>query len=80
MLVGSTATFAWNSVNGADNYWLDVGNSVAHGDIWAGALMATSQMVNRLPCDGRTLYVQFWTHLNGAWQTPQRYTYHACGN
>src|SRR5262249_31172845 len=79
-LAGTSATFTWNAIAGADNYWLDVGNSVAHGDIWAGALMATSQIVNGLPCDGRTLYVQLWAHFNGAWQPPQRYTYQACGN
>ena len=78
-LISTTVTFAWNAVAGADNYWLDVGNSVARGDIWAGALTATSQTVNGLPCDGRTLYVQLWTHWNGGWQSPQRYTYRACG-
>ena len=79
-LLGTIVTFTWNPIAGADSYWLDVGNSVAQGDIWAGALMTTLQIVNGLPCDGRTLYVQLWTHLNGAWQNPQRYTYRACGN
>jgi hypothetical protein len=79
-LLSTAVNFTWNAIAGADQYWLDVGNSVAHGDIWAGALLATSQTVNGLPCDGRTLYVQLWTHLSGVWQTPQRYTYRACGN
>jgi len=75
---GSAVTFTWNTVSGADNYWLDVGNSVGSGDISAGSTTATSKTVSGLPCDGRTLYVQLWTHLNGNWQTPARYTYTAC--
>jgi probable HAF family extracellular repeat protein len=80
-LSGTSATFSWTPASGADNYWLDVGNTVGQGDISAGATTATSRAVAGLPCDGRTLYVQLWTHLNGAWQTPQRYTYTAanCG-
>jgi virginiamycin B lyase len=74
-LVGATVTFTWTSVFGADMYWLDVGNSVAQGDISAGSTSATSKTVGSLPCDGRTIYVQLWTHLAGAWQTPQRYSY-----
>ena len=74
----ASATFTWNAVVGADQYWLDVGNTVAVGDIWAGAIATTtSQVVSGLPCDGRTIYVQLYTHLNGAWLTPQRYTYTA---
>jgi hypothetical protein len=79
-LPGATITFSWTSVTSADNYWLDVGNTVAQGDISAGPTTSTSKTVNGLPCDGRTLYVQLWTHLNGAWLTPQRYTYKACGS
>jgi streptogramin lyase len=76
-LAGSTVTFTWNQVLGADTYWLDVGNSVAQGDISAGSTNATSKTVGGLPCDGRTIYLQLWTHLSGAWQPPQRYTYTA---
>ena len=77
VLTGTTITFAWGAVSGADQYWLDVGNSVATGDIWAGALTATSKVVSGLPCDARTIYVQLYTHMNGAWLTAQRYTYTA---
>src|ERR1035438_9736401 len=77
VLTATTITFTWSAASGADNYWLDVGNSVGHGDLWAGALTGTSQVVSGLPCDGRTLYAQLYTHINGAWLTPQRYTYTA---
>jgi hypothetical protein len=70
-------TFSWSAASGADQYWLDVGNSVGHGDLWGGALTGTSQLVSGLPCDGRTIYVQLFTHRNSAWQSPQRYTYTA---
>ena len=74
-LSSTSADFAWNVVSGADQYWLDVGNSIAVGDIWAGALMAAPKTVSGLPCDGRTIHVQLYTHLGGAWLPPQRYTY-----
>jgi hypothetical protein len=81
-LSATSVTFSWSAASGADQYWLDVGNSVGQGDLWSGALTATSQVVSGLPCDGRILYVQLYTHRNGAWLTPQRYTYTAkatCG-
>jgi hypothetical protein len=79
-LTDTTVMFTWNTIAAADNYWLDVGNSVTQGDISAGATAAASKTVSGLPCDGRTLWVQLWTHLNGAWLTPQRVTYTACNN
>jgi hypothetical protein len=80
--LSTSATFNWSTAAGADQYWLDVGSTLAHGDLFATAVAATSQVVTGLPCDGRTLYVQLFTHSGGAWLTPQRYTYTAptgCG-
>src|ERR1039457_3174053 len=77
LLTATTVTFVWSAASGADQYWLDVGNSVGVGDIWGGALTATSQVVSGLPSDGRTIYVQLYTHRSGAWLSPQRYTYTA---
>jgi hypothetical protein len=77
LLTATTVTFVWSAASGADQYWLDVGNTLGTGGIFGGALTATSQVVSGLPCDGRTLYVQLYTHRNGAWLTPQRYTYTA---
>ena len=75
---GTSATFAWTTVPGADNYWLDVGSTAGQGDISAGATTTVSKTVSGLPCDGRTIHVQLWTHVGGAWQSPQRSTYVAC--
>jgi hypothetical protein len=74
-LASNTITFTWSVSAGADQYWLDIGNSAGIGDIWGGALTTTSQAVTGLPCDGRTIYAQLYTHRNGAWLTPLRYTY-----
>ena len=65
-LTSTSASFSWSPVTGADQYWLDVGNSVGVGDLWAGVLTGTSQVVSGLPCDGRTLCVQLYTHRGGA--------------
>ena len=77
-LPSTTVTFAWTS-GGSGTYWLDVGTALGQGDISAGPTISTSKPVSQLPCDGRTLYVQLWTQLNGVWQNPQRYTYTAAG-
>jgi hypothetical protein len=81
-LPASSATFTWNAVAGADQYWLDVGSTPGVGDLSAGATANTSRLVTGLPCNAHTLYVQLFTHVNGAWLSPQRYTYTApaaCG-
>ncbi len=75
----ATMTFSWGAAAGADQYWLDVGNSIAHGDIFGGATTSLSTTVSNIPCDGRTIYVQLWTHIAGAWKNPGRYEYTAWG-
>jgi serine protease len=78
-LSGTSATFTWNAIGGADQYWLDLGNSIGVGDIFAGSTTSTSVAVNSIPCDGRFLYAQLWTHSNGAWHSPGRYDFTAWG-
>jgi len=77
-----SATFNWTAAAGADQYWLDVGNTQGVGDIFGGATTSLSTTVSNLPCDGRTIYVQLWTHISGAWKNPGRYQFtawNACG-
>jgi hypothetical protein len=62
VLPGATVTFTWNSVAGADKYWLDVGNKVGEGYYAAGELTGTAEPVNGLPTDGRTITARLWTH------------------
>ena len=77
-ILESTATFRWTPVPQATNYWLDVGNSLAQGDIYAGYQgVATEQTVGNLPQDGRMIYVRLWTFINDNRLQPVDYTYHA---
>ncbi len=78
-LACANVTFTWSAVPGADSYWLDLGSAAGQGDISASQTPGTSRMVSSLPCDGRTVYAQLQTHLNGVWQTARRYTYVAGG-
>src|SRR5262249_59327079 len=75
----TSVTFTWNAVAGADGYWLDVGTMLAQGNICAtGQITTTSFTCEGIPTTGSasTIYVQLWTHSNGAWLTPpQQYTY-----
>lgn len=77
-LSGTSATFSWTELPGADSYWLDIGNSVGNGDLSAGALSATSKSIGNLPCDGRTIFVRLWTQVGGVWEAPVDYTFRAC--
>ncbi len=84
MFSSNTVTFYWGATSGADQYWLDVGNSIGKGDIYGAATTSLSTAVGNIPCDGRTIYTQLWTHISGVWQNPGRYIYTAftgtCGN
>src|SRR5262249_51261797 len=77
-LASTTMTFTWHSAAGAERYWLDVGTPLAQGNIYAsGQTPAIPSSSTRLSSDLNTsvIYVQLWTHANGAWLAPQRYTY-----
>jgi hypothetical protein len=76
-LSGSMVTFKWAPGIGADNYWLDVGTSVGQGNICAGSTTVTQSTCGNIPTTGIPIYVQLYTHANGAWQAPYRYTYTA---
>ncbi len=66
---GSSATFAWNAGNGAQDYFLYVGNTAGANDIYgADQGLSLSRTVSGIPTDGRTIFVRIWTMLNGGWQ------------
>ena len=48
-LPGSSTTFTWNAVAGADQYWLDVGNTIGQGDICATSTAGTQFTCNNIP-------------------------------
>jgi hypothetical protein len=64
---GSSVTFTWFFGAGSA-FWLDVGNAQGHGDIFAANVgLATTQTVNGIPTDGRTIFVRLWTLQSGGW-------------
>jgi hypothetical protein len=77
-LASGTVTFTWSAAAGADGYWLDVGTALAQGNICAsGQITAITFTCSGIPTisSASVIYVQLWTHANGVWLTPQRYTY-----
>jgi hypothetical protein len=77
-LSGTTVAFYWSPGVGADLYWLDVGTAFAQGNIFAGSLTSTFQTVGGIPCDGSSIHVQIWSHINGQYQPPRQFIYKAC--
>src|SRR6266446_388701 len=72
----SSVTFSWTA-GGATAYWLLIGSSPNHSDIYSsGQLQALSTTVNNIPTDGRTIYVTLLSLVNGSW-TLNSYTYSA---
>jgi hypothetical protein len=76
-LAGSTITFKWSAVAGADDYWLDVGTTVGQGNICGGATTISQSTCANIPTNGVPIYVQLWTHINGGWRAPNQYTFTA---
>jgi uncharacterized protein GlcG (DUF336 family) len=77
-LASSSETFNW-SAGSATAYWLLVGSSPNHSDIYnSGQSQALSTTVNNIPTDGRTVYVALLSLVNGSW-TFNSYTYSAFG-
>jgi hypothetical protein len=62
------------------NYVLLVGSSPGRGDIASSFFSGnvTSTTVNSIPTDGRTIYVQLYSEINGSWLSIS-YTYTASG-
>ncbi len=59
--------FTWNSVGGADSYWLWVGTSPGASDIVdSGNIAGTSYLPTNLPV-GKPLYARLWTLNGGVW-------------
>src|ERR1039458_9199990 len=66
VLSGGDVTFTWNAVNGAQDYWVDIGTTVGAGDISSGstggALFKTVDISQHL---GQTIYVQLYSIASG---------------
>lgn len=81
-LSGSSITFGWTAVQGALDYWLDVGTVLGQGNISAGVVTGTSKLVNNIPCNSQTIHVRLWHRTAAGYQPPRDFTYTAasiCG-
>ena len=78
--LNSTAqSFQWSAGTGATWYWLYVGSTPGGADLVdydAGSSLSVT--VNRLPADGRTIYVRLWWVRNNSWEFAD-FTYRAAG-
>jgi hypothetical protein len=75
-LAGSTVTFQW-STGSATAYILLVGSSLHGSDISNSGIAHTlSATVNKMPTDGRTIFVTLTSQVNGSWIT-NSYAYKA---
>ena len=72
----SSVTFTW-SAGSATAYWLLVGSSQYGSDIYSsGQTSVRSATVNRIPTDGRTIYVTLLSKVNNSYSY-KSYTYKA---
>jgi uncharacterized protein YkwD len=69
-VIGSQAyVFSWLSLQGVQQYWLDIGSCPACNDIYsASSGLATSAMVLNLPRDGRQIYVRLSLRTVRGWE------------
>jgi hypothetical protein len=67
-LTGSSVTFTWNSVAGAQAYWLDLG-STSGGNQYYSQNQGTglSVTVGGLPTNGSQVYATLYTEFSGTW-------------
>ena len=80
VLTSPATTFTWTTVPNVDQYRLTMGSSAGLTDYFddtGSNLTTTKATVPNVPCDGRSLYVQLFTKLDGYWLPAQQYTYTA---
>ena len=65
MLTGTSGTFTWTSGTGVSAYGLWVGSAPNTYDIYGAQVAGTSQVVT-LPADGRQMFVNLLSVINGA--------------
>lgn len=71
----SSVTFNWNAGTGASRYALWVGTNPDSHDLYAmDEGQNLSDTVMTLPVDGRPIYVDLWSMINGVWQA-NKYVY-----
>ena len=61
-------SIAWNSVNGAEKYLVQVGSSAGGSDLYRSSEMAGTQVIARGLPGGMEVHVRVWTRIAGAWK------------
>ncbi|MEI7959212.1 MAG: hypothetical protein WCI40_08895, partial [Verrucomicrobiota bacterium] len=72
----ASTTFTWSAGTGVTQYALWVGSTQGKYDIYAGNEGTNTSKNVTLPTDGRPIYVQLWSMINGIWQST-KYVYTA---
>ena len=67
-LSGASATFTWDENSDATEYWLNVGTAANKSDVYCKTQGTNlSVAVDKLPTNGKTLYVKLFAKIDGAW-------------
>lgn len=64
----ASTRFAWNTVSGAEMYWLDVGASPGARDVYSAAGANSTATVTGYARNGQPLYLRLWTLKAGLWR------------
>ena len=76
-LTGPSVTFSWTAGGGVTEYQLRVGTSVFSDNLLLLKTTALSSGVVNLPFTSRTeIYVELYSLVDGAWQSPAGYTFY----
>lgn len=68
-LPGSSASFSWNAVPGALEYFFYAGTSKGSNNITGRSMgSGTSVSLTNLPTNGSTVHVRLWTRFSSGWQ------------
>ena len=66
----ASATFNWNTGNGATQYWLSVGTTPGGSNLYSASQgTSLSKAITTLPMDGGPVYVTLWSIIGGVWQS-----------
>jgi uncharacterized protein YkwD len=78
-LAGSSVTFTWAAVSGAQEYYIYMGTSAGRNNLYSKSTGLTrSATISGLPTNGSNVYMRLWTRVSGVWQYKD-YVYKAAG-
>src|ERR1700677_1352918 len=69
VFTSTSGAFVWNAGSGVTEYWLTVGSTPNARDVYTAGQGTNLTQTVTLPDDGRTLFVDIWSRINGTWQS-----------